>query len=377
MKRLSIIIPTKDRYDYLLPLIELLDSYALDNCELVIEDNSSENSRVLDFLKGREFKTEIIYNYTSEPLPISDNLDNAINHSNGKYVCLIGDDDAVTPLIKDCLDIMDESDADSFRQAEELTYKWPTYTDNNYAFIGGSLAFGPINNTFKAVDTSSEAINIIKRGIRSLGNMPCVYQGIVRRSTLDRLKSIGGTYFPGPSPDMANAMALSFVVDKHIVGNMPVIISGGSEYQGGRNRQDKSIVRPLDKVPFISDASKNKWDKRLPFFWCVFTVWPESGIKGLEYVRQESLLSYMDFDLLLAKCMYTGGLKFRDEVLSRTTKKGRVILLWLLFSLREYLAKYKRRLLKAMHKTSGDRKIVFGIETISKAKDYLLNLYTI
>lgn len=81
MKRLSIIIPTKDRYDYLLPLIELLDSYALDNCELVIEDNSSENSRVLDFLKGREFKTEIIYNYTSEPLPISDNLDNAINHS--------------------------------------------------------------------------------------------------------------------------------------------------------------------------------------------------------------------------------------------------------------------------------------------------------
>lgn len=375
MIRLSIIIPTKDRYVYLLPLIKLIDSYKLKECEIVIEDNSSDNSEISEFLSSHTFTTPIVYNHTPVQIAICDNIDNAINHSSGKYVCIIGDDDAVTPLILECLDFMDENGADSFRQAEEITYKWPSYADDKNVFCGGTLVYGALDDSYETVDTVGEVVKVIGNGIMSLGKMPCVYQGIVRRATLDRLNNIGGTYFPGPSPDMANAMALSFVVDKHIVGNMPVIVSGGSEYQGGRSKKIKSWVQPLENIPFISEEAKKKWDKRVPYFWCGHTVWPESGIKGLAYVDQESLLRHMDFDRLLAKCLYRGGSKFRDEVLSRATNKKKVLAGWMLFSLREYLAGYKRRMLKTMHKVSGDRMIAFGIKNISDAKDFLIDKF--
>ena len=47
---LSIIIPTKDRYKYLKILISLIDSYNLSELELIIQDNTSDNTEILKFL---------------------------------------------------------------------------------------------------------------------------------------------------------------------------------------------------------------------------------------------------------------------------------------------------------------------------------------
>lgn len=372
--KLSIIIPTKDRYKYLLPLIELIDSYNLISSEIVIEDNSYDNSPIRHFLDTHRFTIPIVYNQTPTQLSICDNIDNAIKHSHGRYVTVIGDDDAVTLLIGQYVDWMEENGVDSMRQKRELCYKWPAYTDNTGTTLGGSLTFEELSRGNEEVDTPDAARNVVQRGIMTLGKMPCVYQGIVKRATLDKLIAIGGTYFPGPSPDMGNAMALSFIVDKHVVTSIPVIISGGSEYQGGKSKKIKKWVQPLENIPFISEEAKKAWDKRIPYFWCGHTVWPESGIKGLEYVGQQDLLNHMDWEMLLAKCLYRGP-EYKKEILSMTKDKSKVKRLCLKFTIREFLAKRKRQIVSFLGMQPKGLKRVYKLNTIAECVDYLVAEY--
>lgn len=372
--KLSIIVPTKDRYKYLLPLIKMIDKFNFDNTEIVIEDNSSDNDEIQRFFKDNVFTIPIVYNHFSEQLSICQNIDNAINHSHGEYVCVIGDDDAVTPLIRGYVDWMDTNGVDSVRQSTELTYKWPGYTEDNGKTIGAYLTHGDVDNTYNVVDTKLAARDVVRSGIMTLGRMPCVYQGIIKRSILDQLYKIGGTYFPGPSPDMGNAMALCFMVNKHIVTNVPIIISGGSEFQGGKSKKIKKWVQPLCNIPFISDSAKSKWDRRIPYFWCGHTVWPESGIKGLEYVGKQDYLKEMDFDALLSKCMYR-GYEYRSDILSRTDNKFKVVLLFIKFYIREHLALVKRKFMRKFNVTSYGITRVDGLMNIEQAISILIDKY--
>ena len=370
--KLSLVIPTKDRYQYLIPLIKMLDGFALKHTEIVIEDNSSDNGVYRTFAYEYTASIPIVYHHTSHQLPICRNLDNGILHSSGEYVCVLGDDDAVTPLVEDYVDRMRVNGVDSVRQKTEITYKWPLYRDADVR--GATLTYGHVSDCDETIDTEAAVKNVIKKGILTLGAMPCVYQGIVKRSTLDKLYAIGGTFAPGPSPDMANACSLCFAVEKHCLTEVPLFISGGSEFQGGKNAKIKSLVQPLHNVPFISDEAKLKWEQRIPFFWCKHTVWPESGIKGLEYMGKKNYLDTMDFDRLLAKCMYE-GFEYRKDILSRTDHTTKVMLCYILFYVREHLAKVKRLLCKNFNVCPAGSKQIGNLMTITEAVDYLMNEY--
>lgn len=372
--KLSIVIPTKDRYKYLLPLLELLDGYKLMNTEVIVEDNSKDNFEYVKYMQDHHLEIPVRYYHNPCSLPISKNIDNAINHSRGDYVCVIGDDDAVTPLIEDFVKWMEDNDVDSVRQKKEITYKWPTYKDDEGNYLGAVLSYGIISDKSYIIDTKIAVKNVVERGLMSMRDVPCVYQGIVKRDTLNKLYNIGNTYFPGPSPDMANAVALAFVVNNHHVTDMPIIVSGGSEYQGGRSEKIKTWVQPLENIPFISDAAKSKWDKRIPYYWSGYTVWPESAIKGLEYVGKEKMLQDMDFELLLAKCMYE-SFESRKHILSRTKKTFRVWLLFVKFYIRENLAKVKRSYMRKLNIAESGTSRMTGIMTIDVAVKFLMSEY--
>ncbi len=371
---LSIVIPTKDRYKYLFQLIPLIDSYKLKRVELVIEDNSSVNLEYVKFMDAHVFSIPIVYNNCKKQLPVRYNIDNAILHSRGKYVCVIGDDDAVTPLIIDCVTWMEKNNIESVRQKHEITYKWPAYKDERYNIsAGGYLKFFSFTSVHDCIVPKDAAIDVIKGGFRGLGNCPCVYQGIVRRDILFELYKIGETFTPGPSPDMANAMALSYVVKKHYVIDAPVIISGGSEFQGGKNAKIKSWVQPLSNILFISEQDKSNWDSRIPYFWSETTVWPESGIKGLEYVGKGDNLDYCDFDMILARSLFRAP-DYRKHILSKSPSKRKVLLLYYMLQIREILAKFKRFLLKRRIIKQMNLEQITNVTNIASAVNLLQNV---
>ena len=74
---LSIVIPTKDRYFCLKKFVELFHTvYTTQEIELVISDNSSDNSEFVEFLKELNDR-RIKYAYTKEYLSVCEQSLNA------------------------------------------------------------------------------------------------------------------------------------------------------------------------------------------------------------------------------------------------------------------------------------------------------------
>ena len=88
----SVVVPTKNRYKYLKNLIRLIDGFHLDELELVIQDNSDDNTEILEYLKNYS-NSNIHYYYSTDKLTMSTNADAGIRNAKGEYVCYIGDDD--------------------------------------------------------------------------------------------------------------------------------------------------------------------------------------------------------------------------------------------------------------------------------------------
>lgn len=372
---LSIVIPTKERYKYLLPLVQLIDCFQLPETEIVIDDNSDDNSPWQNFIRENTINTPIVYNYVKGQISVRQNYENGIKHAHGEYLCFLGDDDSVMPNILECVRWMKKNGIDSLRQKTEITYKWPSYVENKEnSLIGATLSYDKCDSRVESVNAVDAAKDVLKSGFSSLGHCPCFYHGIVLRKTLDKLYAIGGSYIPGPSPDMANALALSFVVEKFCVTDIPFVISGGSEYQGGRSAKVKSWVQPLSNVPFISDEDKKAWDKRLPYIWTGPTVWPESGLKGLEYVGREDLEEYVDFDLLIARVLPRLQGRDRKEALQKAENKKRVYSIYYKRKIRSFLSNIKAwAVAKGIITVKTTRITVRNVMSIADAIEYLIN----
>ena len=51
---ISIVVPTKNRYKYLKQFIILVESFKDERIELFIQDNSDDNSEILEFLSNKD-----------------------------------------------------------------------------------------------------------------------------------------------------------------------------------------------------------------------------------------------------------------------------------------------------------------------------------
>lgn len=295
---LSIVVPTKDRYKYLKQLISFIDGFNINEIELVIQDNTFENSEILEFLNRSE-RMYLKYFHTEEQLPIYLNVDLAINHSRGEYVCVIGDDDGVLPNIIDCVKWMKKKNIDALRPAITI-YNWPDFWNSGKEDFSGALFYNDFSLKAKEIDVIESLKKLANSGFGHIYTIPKVYQGIVKRKCLDEIYKIGGSFSPGSSPDMATAVALSFVVKKFVTINIPVILVGQSQNVGGGERKLKGGVKDINDLPFLPKFAKENWDDKIPKVWCSQTVWPESAVKAIQYMNRESDIK-INYEIILAK----------------------------------------------------------------------------
>ena len=217
---LSIVVPTKDRYFYLKYLIELIKGFKSEEIELVIQDNTYDNTEILEYLKELNF-SHLKYYHTKEQISVSENSTKAILNSTGEYVCFIGDDDGVTRHIVDCVKWMKKNNF-SILKSSLAIFKWPSFRSQKNYNVSSSVLFNSYKCFYRKVDCKESLENLLSSGIDTLVYMPKVYNGIVKKSLLDRVFTICGTYFPGPSPDMANAVALALLEDFYVFVDYPI-----------------------------------------------------------------------------------------------------------------------------------------------------------
>ena len=85
MKLISVIVPVKGSYVFLKSIIEQTLRVTSDEIELVIQDNTPENSEILDYLK-EVTSPRICYFHQSQPLTMTLNFEEGIKNSTGTYL---------------------------------------------------------------------------------------------------------------------------------------------------------------------------------------------------------------------------------------------------------------------------------------------------
>lgn len=292
----SILVPTKNRYPYLFKLMEVIESFQSKDIELVIQDNNEDNSMILDYFEKYGKRDYIVYDWHKESLPIYKNSDLAVRNSSGKYVCFIGDDDGVSKYIIDCCKWMQENDIEAVFP-RGYYYFWPdAHISERYK---GSIKWSELDTKMVVRNSRQELNKLLSDGITTDGILPRLYHGIVKRSALDCIWEKCGSYFPGASPDIANGVALAFVVDKFATIQFPICYSGASKHLGGGAVAMKHRgTTDFKSLPFLPDNIEDIWYKKIPKVWTAPTIYCESAIESIRNMGQEDLIEKIDFEKL-------------------------------------------------------------------------------
>ena len=131
-----------------------------------------------------------------------------------------------------------------------------------------------------------------------------MYYGVVRRSCLDRVRADAGACFPGPSPDMANAFALSFAVGRMSVAELPVFIAGNSRKSNAGLVLRGQHVGEIPSLPFLPRDTAERWNPSIPYFWSGQTIWCQSAYAAAAALgRAEEFEAANDYRALYARVL--------------------------------------------------------------------------
>ena len=224
---LSIIIPTKNRQYTCLYAIESALLIHSDILEVVIQD-CSDTDRLRDEI-FRKFGNDsrIKYFYTDASPSMTENWNCALTNATGKYICVIGDDDAVLPACLDVTKWMDSNQIQALLGADVKYYWNDAFTDS---YINGRLSHNMYySGDIFEVDTQKEFINkVINCGFGFSEDLTNLYHGIVEKEQLEIHKNNCGNYLSGTSVDVYNAMVLPSYINRSYYLDYPLTVKGAS-----------------------------------------------------------------------------------------------------------------------------------------------------
>lgn len=308
---LSVVVPTKDRHDTLNILIHSLLQWDSDDFELIIQDNSANNSVTKSFLES--FKNDGRLRYYHDPTPYSavENCDLAVKKISGYYACFIGDDDGLLHQIIDVCRWMYTNKIDALCCKSGL-YTWPDMQhavslNNKY---NGILLEQAIEGTFKKLDAEAELIKVVASGAQSMYNIPRLYQGIVSKEVLDLLYNEIGSYFPGPVPDMANAIAINKYIHEFYYTDIPFIVSGQSRNSMSGKNSVRAHQGDIKMEKTLPSNSFDEWSPLIPKYWSAPTIWSEAALKAAFLTKQEYVITYLNYAKIYASCFAFSDKKY-------------------------------------------------------------------
>lgn len=296
---LSIVIPTKDRYETLLPVIDCILSIDSNELELVIQDNSGDTALIKNFLTIQKDK-RLKYFHKKEKLSQTENSDEAVKNAIGKYVCFIGDDDGVLPYIIDAVKWMERERIDILK-GREPGYYWPGMpTTSTSGDKNGVLVNKKYSYRIEEIITSNALTYSLRKGGTSMALLPCLYHGIVSKKSLNKIYSRTKTFFPGPSPDMANGIALCLIEKDYTFVDFPIVISGKSNSSIGGQGVKHNHINHIDNVAHLPSSTSANWNDIIPKYWTGQTIWAESLLKSLEAFDEFRLIKKFNISYLIS-----------------------------------------------------------------------------
>lgn len=300
---LSIVIPTKNRYLTLTNLVEKLLDWNSEDYEIIVQDNSEDNTPIKEFLFAYSNNSRLKYFHNRQHVTVCQNAEDAIDNSTGEYVCFLGDDDGIIKQSLAIVKWMKKNAVDSLN-CKQGSYCWPEFRYKNCGkkrSLAGMLIYHSHNGDLYPQDAISGLNSLLESGCLSLNGITRLYHGIVSRDTLNLLKGKTGTYFPGSIADMSSAVGLVFFAKKHYYLNFPIIISGASGASYAGNSGKKNNITAFEHQPWFAEETIKEWYDKLPKRIVGQTVWPDAAISALKKVGRDDLISKINFPIIYAE----------------------------------------------------------------------------
>ncbi|RJX72378.1 glycosyltransferase [Vibrio sinensis] len=293
--KLSVIIPTKNRYSTLTQVLDvMLDAFPYE-VEFVVQDNTPDNGCFSSYLLAKNDK-RIKYFHQKDSISIVDNTEMAISNACGDYMCFIGDDDLVLPEIMSVIEQIDDKNVDV------VIYPGAYYWWKNVKFERedhynqpGALWIPTNRGEKNLYPAHTKLDSLLSNGCTSIGELPRLYHGLVRSSALKKIKKLTGNYVLGASPDMALAASLALTDANVMYQATPLTIYGASKNSGGGYTAENKHFGKIQDQEHIPEATKNNWSKYLPEIWSEHTVYPQTVIEVYERFKQPCPLNFTTF----------------------------------------------------------------------------------
>lgn len=242
---ISIIIPTRDRAEYLKHSIQTAISIPDKNVEIIISDNASIDGTkdILKSLKDKRLK----YVNTGKRVSMRANFEFALKASSGEYVIFFGDDDGIIPQqFKYLRYILEEHTPDALSW-DFLTYVWPI---KGYGKKTGGLRFvkKKIFGNVIQVNNKESKETLLNADFLNESKLPRIYHGCMSRHFLDTLINKDGIYFCSRSPDLHMSFRAAQKGGEFFRINHPFTINGMSPAStGGGSRSLDTSNKSLSK----------------------------------------------------------------------------------------------------------------------------------
>jgi len=292
---LSIIIPTKNRQYTALYAIASATSLNDSNIEIIVQD-CSDNDILKDQIREKFGNDKRIkYYYTTEPVSMTENWNLAIEKTSGRYLCAIGDDDAVLPGIMEVVCWMRENNIDS-TLPPKINYTWKDAQIGS--FSNSRLTFSKIfDGNIYEIDLKTEFYSKIKScGFGYTDNLPNIYHAIISKAVLLRHKAATGDYMNGTSLDAYCAFALVNYIDTAYYIDYPFTIRGSS----GKSNSNRIITKQMSA--HFDEIKSLKMPDFLPAMQTAEVSIAESMVVALEDTKKSRLIKTMNLAIVYGKC---------------------------------------------------------------------------
>lgn len=370
MKRylLSVVIPTYNRYQYLIPAIESLVRINDERLEIVIQDNTADNQEVVDYLE-KTHDQRVKYYHIKKHISMTENCENGVENSTGQYVCLLGDDDSI------CSSMLTAAEYCEKQQVDACMFPFPGFNWPDMTFEAGMTEEPHLFYLFDADGSVSEldSIKILKEAIHSAEGlprlMPRAYHGMVSRECLNRVKAKCGVFFPGPSPDIANAVAVSLVAKKCVYISDYLLVSGYG-YKSARGEGNrKQHYGKISEKPWLPEDTEEKWIEDVPCIFSGETIFAQSLLQALHAMGREDLVAEYNYP-----CLYALFLGHHRDALGYMLKfciKKPKRIIWMIKGI---LIRMKIRKAYFHNPKSGYIYQEQNIHSLNEAQDYTMKL---
>ena len=299
---LSILIPTKNRVEYLELCVQQVLSACSERVQVVVQDNSNE-----EWLGSNRFTEKypnFYYYHKKGDISFVENFSLAIENAKGEYFCFIGDDDGILPEIEQLAKWMKENEIDAVSQNISATYFWPNTIGAIPDTETGLLKLYYVNNKVERKKTSLELKKLLYTAGQNYLSRALVkpYHGLVRTKLIEKLKEVTGVYIGGLSPDIYISVALSCFIKYVFVINFPITISGIGAKSGSAASASGSHTGRLSDAPHFLGHKNYVWDKLVPEIYSVETIWADSALHAYRSCSNMNVDRYFCKEYLLKIC---------------------------------------------------------------------------